>query len=370
MHEVPGDSRRRFIRTLSLAAVSLLAPAVFTPNAAASQEVKQAPILLLQKKQKTVYSVLGMHDAPRVGGSVDLDRMKNHLGAIGLKFVVGHLPSPQWYGAVKAFGATPIVRLDLPENRFNEVIINKQLDTVPEGTLVTPGNEYNQSGEVGWKPMFPEEAALNDYMAFGQIVAHKCIPMVSPTSPGGNLEHKDGSPALDKNGQGYDEERYFHNLMEEHGRLGTFGKYPQAVIAMHAYDFKYHNPNLPSVWDRLRKLNETSISPVAGGIPIYIKEGGYFLADVEESRINHQEIGPDIERFLGLDLAEVAGEDLAKQIQSFGWWIYSNYAQILPTDHSSPRFERNALFEWNKGQEPKTNSMFDSFLRYHQTHRV
>jgi hypothetical protein len=373
MTEIHNESKRKFIRALGATTASLLLTGQLTsPGLVIAQSLSpevQTPSVIIQKPRKTIYSILGMHDAPRVGCSLDLELMKTHLSAIGVKFVIGHMPAPEWYNAVRSIGATPIVRLNLPDNRFNADIMNSQLATAPKGSFVVPYNEKNQSGEVGWNPMFPEEAAQEDYNAFGLIVAHGCIPMISPLSPGGNLENKDGSAALDKNKQGYDEDRYFYVLMQAHGALGTFKDFPQAVLGMHAYDFKYHNPTLPAMWDRLKRLNETSILPIAGKIPIYIKEGGFFLADVEPDKINHQIIGQDIESFLNQDLFEVAGPDLGEQIKSYGWWIYANYAQISPTDHSTPRFERSALYEAINGREPKTNEMYEAFVRYHQAHK-
>lgn len=362
--EIKTFSRQEFNRFLGAVLVGFVISQTELPDDSSDQEINTII------PSKTFSSIFGIHDAARIGGSYYLDTMIKQLQPLKPRYMVGLNPRPDWYQKVQEIGATPLVRLIIPNQQDNPAETKKQLSTVPPGTRVVPRNETNLRGETGNIPMMPQTAAEYDLKSFKLISERGCIPIFTPTSPEGWLQNIQNQNVTDHDGNPYYETHYYESYMQHHAELGTFRDFPEAEIGLHAYDFQFHSPDAENMWDRISRFNRDIILPYAGKRPIHVLEGGMFLADVPQSRIDYKKVGIEISKLMASDLPL----DIADQLQSFAYWIYAVDAQTTAVERQNQdsRFEKTALVQLIKKSDSllysAPNPMYQAIYQYQQTH--
>lgn len=287
----------------------------------------------LLSREKKIRNILGFHDTPNTGGSMNVKLALSDILYLGGGRITGINLSESLLSHSQSLGLTVTDRIDLPRNHFKADIITSEAEKVygyVENPFFVPFNEVNLLQETGGEEVSPSE----------HIEAH-FVPAVELISQIAKRHNKRARVLITPLAQdapkvcGLSEEAYFEEMLK------CLRPYMTKLdcdlqLGLHPYILNPGDNPIDYIQKRYNKAREI----LGVELPIQATEAG--LQHTRDSDYSQELIAAETVRILNIPIPA------RLPLKGFDLWILSNYAQrpAVPRNEELDIFEKAALRAW------------------------
>lgn len=285
------------------------------------------------KPEKKIRDILGFHDTPNSGGSINVELALSDILYLGGGRITGINLSEYLLRHSQSLGLTVTNRIDLPANHFMASTIGAEAEKVcryVENPFFVPFNEVNLLQETGGEEVSPSE----------HIEAH-FVPAVELISRVAKKHNKRARVLITPLAQdapkicGFDEEAYFEEMLK---CLGPYMAKLDCDLQLGLHPYILHPGDNPI--DYIQRRHNKAREILGVELPIQATEAG--LQHTKDSDYSQELIAAETVRILNIPIP--AGLPL----EGFDLWILANYAQrpAVPRNEELDIFEKAAFRAW------------------------
>lgn len=290
----------------------------------------QAETIKSQEIIKTTESILGIHDTPIIGGSLNEQLAMDDAKRLGAKYWVSLNPDEDMLKALKENpNLTLITRAYMKDNKYDEKYLTEMMNKLTkyiEKPLVVPYNETNLTFETGGTPVSARDHIINDFIPAAELILkYGGIPLLTPLAQSHNPNPSDG----------FDDIEYFKSMIDTLVRIKEIKPelLNQIKIALHDYISKPGE----DIWKYPGQIDDIVMEETGRQIEMYILEGGF--SQEAYKKFDQQTISSDIPRILSSEIPKKL------LVRSWTLWLYSNFAQRPAEDKFAQNWKELQGFE-------------------------
>lgn len=270
----------------------------------------------LLKPEKKIRKILGFHDTPNTGGSIDIPLAISDVLRLGGRGLTVINPSEHLLVATQAVGLTIVDRIYHPDNFFDGQLIEAEVTKLfryVKEPIFQLYNEVNLRRENNGAFVSPEEHIETRFVPAAKLVS-KVAHLFGRRARLLTTPLAQKAPEVN----GLNEEAYFKEMLD-YLSLHARELDGDLLLGLHAYIFDPEDKDpLKHVRERYKEAKKR-----LGDIPIYVTEAG--LHHNEDTDYSQDVIAAATVNILNTSIPD----DLP--IEGYDIWVLSNYHQRPPS---------------------------------------